>query len=247
MSGSSGGRGPTLTKLVQQIADIVAAGDDSSASQSQGSDAGLRTRLRSVLLTLLEQVVEQQGEGRGGGARKLALRLQCGDGGGSASTALAPPASTAHRPGAVKEVGSVMKLLSLTLARVPHMLVGEGPGTLLELVERLLPALARPALAGAAPEIVGAARRLLTLLHELQPAAAAALEGLARGLLLMVQGEGGRLGGGGGGRAAWHLFRGPTPILSPHLLPLPPPPLPPQTRSPRPPRWAPPPPAPPPR
>lgn len=66
----SSGR-PHLTKLVAAIAEIVAQGED-SGSQSQASDGGLRIRLRSVLLALLDGIVGddsagawQQGEGRG--------------------------------------------------------------------------------------------------------------------------------------------------------------------------------------
>ena len=47
---------PSLTRLVQQIGEIVAQGDD-SGSQSQTSDGGLRVRLRTVLLSLLDGVV----------------------------------------------------------------------------------------------------------------------------------------------------------------------------------------------
>ncbi len=47
---------PSLTRLVQQIGEIVAQGDD-SGSQSQASDGGLRLRLRTVLLSLLDGFV----------------------------------------------------------------------------------------------------------------------------------------------------------------------------------------------
>ena len=46
--------GTTLTRLVRQIAEIVAAGEDSG---SQHSDGTVPQRLRSVVLTLLDQVV----------------------------------------------------------------------------------------------------------------------------------------------------------------------------------------------
>lgn len=57
----SGGRA-SLTKLVQQIAEIVAQGED-SGSQSQTSDAGLRVRLRTVLLSLLDGIVGDDSSG----------------------------------------------------------------------------------------------------------------------------------------------------------------------------------------
>lgn len=46
----------SLTKLVQQITEIVAQGED-SGSQSQASDGGLRLRLRTVLLSLLDGIM----------------------------------------------------------------------------------------------------------------------------------------------------------------------------------------------
>jgi hypothetical protein len=46
--------GTTLTRLVRQIAEIVAAGEDSGSQQSDGT---VPQRLRSVVLTLLDQVV----------------------------------------------------------------------------------------------------------------------------------------------------------------------------------------------
>jgi hypothetical protein len=47
---------PSLTRLVQQIGEIVAQGED-SGSQSQASDGGLRARLRTVLLALLDGII----------------------------------------------------------------------------------------------------------------------------------------------------------------------------------------------
>ena len=55
---------PSLTLLVQQIGEIVAQGED-SGSQSQASDGGLRLRLRTVLLSLLDGIVgDNAGEQR---------------------------------------------------------------------------------------------------------------------------------------------------------------------------------------
>lgn len=53
----------TLNHLVQQIAEIVSAGDDSG---SQHSDGTVPMRLRQVVLTLLDQVVSSKSGERGG-------------------------------------------------------------------------------------------------------------------------------------------------------------------------------------
>lgn len=53
-SGPSGRH--SLHLLVQQIGEIVAQGEDSGSQQSQ-SDGGLRVRLRTVLLALLDGIM----------------------------------------------------------------------------------------------------------------------------------------------------------------------------------------------
>lgn len=68
-SGRASGR-HSLHLLVQQIGEIVAQGEDSGSQQSQ-SDGGLRVRLRTVLLALLDGIM---GDSAGERAdRKLGL------------------------------------------------------------------------------------------------------------------------------------------------------------------------------
>lgn len=89
----SGSGRPALTKLVQQIADIVAQGED-SGSQSQASDGGLRLRLRTVLLSLLDGIMsDTAGERR----RPAAAPRRSSSGGGS-STLRAPAIPCLPRP-----------------------------------------------------------------------------------------------------------------------------------------------------
>lgn len=58
---------PSLTKLVAQIGEIIGqSGDDSHSGTTQSqSDGGLRARLRTVLLSLLDGIM-----GNGGTAGK---------------------------------------------------------------------------------------------------------------------------------------------------------------------------------
>lgn len=53
MSGATRALQPNLAGLLQQIADLVSAGEDSG---SQASDGSVPIRLRTVVLSLLDQV-----------------------------------------------------------------------------------------------------------------------------------------------------------------------------------------------
>lgn len=55
-SGRASGR-HSLHLLVQQIGEIVAQGEDSGSQQQSQSDGGLRVRLRTVLLALLDGIM----------------------------------------------------------------------------------------------------------------------------------------------------------------------------------------------
>ena len=65
MSGRGRSGGSELTRLVQQIGEILAQGEQ-SGSQSQASDGGLKARLRSVLLNLLDTVIGNPAVGNPG-------------------------------------------------------------------------------------------------------------------------------------------------------------------------------------
>lgn len=81
----------------------------------------------------------------------------------------------------------MLKLLSITLSRFSTLLAGDGGASLLpELLERVLPLLARPALRGLHAEVAAVLCRILSLLHVTAPSLAAAL---ARGTLLLIEGE----------------------------------------------------------
>lgn len=56
-----GPKRPDLKLLVAQIGEIYAQGED-SGSQSQASDADLRSRLRTVLLAVLDTIDSASGE-----------------------------------------------------------------------------------------------------------------------------------------------------------------------------------------
>ncbi|PSC70468.1 serine threonine-kinase ATR isoform X1 [Micractinium conductrix] len=128
-------------------------------------DGGLRTRLRIVLLSLLDAIVGESSVGASG-----------------APASGATPRDVGAAP---KEVASMLKLLSITLSRFSTLLAGDGGASLLpELLERVLPLLARPALRGLHAEVAAVLCRILSLLHVTAPSLAAAL---ARGTLLLIE------------------------------------------------------------
>ena len=127
----------TLNQLAQQLAEIVAAGED-SGSQRGISDGNVAARLRKVLTKLIDQVV----------------------------------LPTTARP---REVASVLRLVELTCIKVPNMLSGHSVSPLLDLMQRLLPNLARSELSQVQPELKGAICRVATLMASKEPALAASI------------------------------------------------------------------------
>ena len=115
-----------LAQLVQQIGDILAQGED-SGTPSQHTE--FRTKLRSVLLLLLDL--------------------------GVASTSASS-----------RELAAVLQLLKLTLEKVPHWLTGDSNTLLLEILERLVPLLARPIEGRAWTDLIDAIGRILLRIAE---------------------------------------------------------------------------------
>jgi hypothetical protein len=81
----------------------------------------------------------------------------------------------------------MLKLLTITLSRSSTLLSGDNYNILPEVLERLLPLLARPELAGLHPEVAGIVCRILTLLHA-SSSTPGLLASLARGALALFEG-----------------------------------------------------------
>ena len=90
----------------------------------------------------------------------------------------------------------MLKLLTITLSRSSTLLSGDNYNILPEVLERLLPLLARPELADLHPEVAGIVCRILTLLHA-SSSTPGLLASLARGALALFEGGNG-VGGTGG-------------------------------------------------
>lgn len=94
----------------------------------------------------------------------------------------------------------MLKLLSITLSRSASLLAGEGYNILPEVLERLLPLLARPHLAPLHADATAVVCRILSRLAAAKPDAL--LAALARGTATLIEG-GCWVGGAGRCRREW--------------------------------------------
>jgi hypothetical protein len=78
------GKRPSLTRLVQMIGEIVAQGEDSGSQSQASGDGGLRAKLRTVLLSLLDGIMGDNAGKRGqrGSPPPVAARFERQAGGG---------------------------------------------------------------------------------------------------------------------------------------------------------------------